>query len=350
MAPTMFARPAPPQAHAPAPNPVQNPVQDPVRDHQLQDRSVLLSFGGNAAPAVLAVDDALLSAVASIPLLTAEEEVMLARTAEAGALAEQAIAAGTAGYNRAELAELAREGAAAFSRLVLSNVRLVSWSARRYETARCRGRVSTNLSHLDLVHEGMFGLVRAAHKWDYMLGVKFSTYAVRWIRAMQGRAIQRASGIPVAVTEQQHAIRRAREQLTGELNRTPSDREVSARVGLSVARMHELESYAQQRSFDDYLAGTDGVSLGEVTADVTALDPLSAVENRERNEALAQMVDRLPARHRAVLTLHFGLDGEPARSVEEIADQCAVSVRRAHLTLDQALAELRADPTLTSLR
>src|ERR1700751_1200826 len=280
---------------------------------------------GPAGPASAPAADPLKLYVRQIgggPLLTREEERELARRKDEGD--EQAK-----------------------RKLIESNLRLVMAITRNYTRA--------NGPLLDLIQEGNLGLIRAVEKFDYKLGYKLSTYATWWIRqaitralADQGRTIR----LPVHVADQVRRLLRARRQLAQKFNREPTLAELAHETQQTEERVRELlELVASPCSLETPVG--DGESMyGALIEDVHALAPHEQSAEQARGRELAGALDQLNPRMRRVLTLRFGLDGDPPQTLEEVGAQLGITRERVRQLETGALRELRvARPRLAhSLR
>ena len=253
---------------------------------------------------------------------------------------------GGALLTREEERELARrkdEGdEAAKKRLIESNLRLVMAITRNYTKA--------NVPLLDLIQEGNLGLIRAVEKFDYRLGFKLSTYATWWIRqaitralADQGRTIR----LPVHVADQVRRLLRARRQLAQKFNREPTLAELARETQQSEERVRELLELVETPVSLETPVG-DGESMyGDLIEDVHALAPHEQSAEQARGRELAGALDQLNPRMRRVLSLRFGLDGEPPQTLEEVGGQLGITRERVRQLETRALRELRmANPGL----
>src|SRR5579862_1570040 len=245
------------------------------------------------------------------PLLTREEERELARRKDAGD--EQAK-----------------------RQLIESNLRLVMAITRNYTKA--------NVPLLDLIQEGNLGLIRAVEKFDYRLGYKLSTYATWWIRqaitralADQGRTIR----LPVHVAEQVRRLLQARRQLAQKLNREPTLAELAHETQQSEERVRELLELVETPVSLETPVG-DGESLyGDLIEDIHSAAPDERTAEHARGRELAGALEQLNPRMRRVLSLRFGLDGEPPQTLEEVGGQLGITRERVRQLETRALRELR---------
>ena len=247
---------------------------------------------------------------------------------------------GGALLTREEERELARrkdEGdELAKRKLIESNLRLVMAITRNYTKA--------SVPLLDLIQEGNLGLIRAVEKFDYRLGYKLSTYATWWIRqaitralADQGRTIR----LPVHVADQVRRLLRARRQLAQKLNREPTIAELAHETQQSEERVRELLELVENPVSLETPVG-DGESLyGDLIEDVNALAPHEQSAEHARGRELAGALEQLNPRMRRVLSLRFGLDGEPPQTLEEVGAELGITRERVRQLETRALRELR---------
>ncbi len=253
-------------------------------------------------------------------LLTRDEEVELARRIERGDLAAK-------------------------ERLVNSNLRLVISNARSYE--------GLDLPLMDLIQEGMLGLIRAAEKFDWRKGYKFSTYATFWIRESIQRAIANRSRpirIPVHIGQRERRIGRARAELAARLGREPTDEETAAAAGLDVREVRASRDIARVvTSLDRPVGEEDDTTLGALlTSDASA--PHEEVEIADRDDALRRAVERLPEAQRNVVRLRYGIDGDDPTPLREAGRRLGISSDAVRKLERKALAELAASRELEALR
>ena len=245
----------------------------------------------------------------STPLLSAAQEVRLAKRIEQGDMAARA-------------------------RMIEGNLRLVLTLARSF-----RGR---GVPFADLIQEGTVGLVRAVERFDYRRRNKFSTYAVWWIRRSLLDAVtdSQVIRVPVKANQQLAAIGRARDELarTG----PASDAEIAARTQLPEATIQSLSSAPRVTASLDDSVGPDATTLGDLIADRDDADPAERAIARERSGQLSEMLERLPERHRLVLARRYGLGEQRARSHAEIGSSLGVGEERSRQIEREALQRLRS--------
>ena len=261
-----------------------------------------------------------LNEVGRHPLLTAEEEVALAKRIERG-------------------------DKEAKDRMVNSNLRLVVSIAKKYQ--------GHGLSLLDLIQEGIIGLIRAVEKFDWRRGYKFSTYATWWIRQAVQRGVAnkaRTIRIPVHIVEREQRIARAERELTVKLEREPTDQEVAKAAKLSVKQVREVRAAARAvASLDKPVGDENGTAFGDLFAGQDA-QPEEEVSVSLREEALRDAVGALPDRERDVIRLRYGIDGEEPRSLEDIGRSLGLTRERVRQIESQALARLAVNREIEAFR
>lgn len=288
-----------------------------------------------------------LNAIGRIALLTAEEEVDLAKRYRAGATAAMWLREreDLPLALRARLRRLVEDGARAQERLVTANLRLVVSVARRY--------LGRGLSLLELVQEGNLGLMRGVEKFDHTKGYKFSTYATWWIRQALTRGTAnkaRAVRLPVHVHEMVAKVRRVEFELLQAIGRDPTDEEVADTLGLSVDRLRELRLAGREITSLDRTVGEDGeTTIGDLVRDEDAEDPEERATSSAARSELADALARLHERERTVLELRYGLtDGQP-RTLEEIGELYGVTRERVRQIEKKTLAKLRHPANVRAL-
>ncbi|MFJ8041445.1 RNA polymerase sigma factor [Kitasatospora sp. NPDC096147] len=285
--------------------------------------------------------------IGRIRLLTAVEEVELARQIEAGLFAEQALQrGGLEGGLAVELAVLVRLGRRAKRRLIEANLRLVVSVAKRY--------VGRGLTLLDLVQEGNLGLIRAVEKFDYARGYKFSTYATWWIRQAMSRALAdqaRTIRVPVHVVELINRVIRVQRTMLQESGTEPSAAEVAAALELTEARVLEVLRLAQEPvSLHTPVGDEDEVALGDLIEDADAASPVETAAFLLLRRQLGAVLDTLGERERQVVQLRYGLDDGRPRTLEEIGHLFGVTRERIRQIEAKTLSRLRAHAFTAQLR
>jgi RNA polymerase sigma factor (sigma-70 family) len=275
-------------------------------------------------------------------LLTAEEEIELARAIEKGDEADKKLRDDDTldELEKARLGRLARRGARAKDRFISSNLRLVVSNARRYAGAG-------GLDMLDLIQEGNLGLIRAVEKFDWRKGFKFSTYATWWIRQAITRAIanqSRSVRIPVHLHEILGTVRSAANSLKGSLGREATHDEIAQFTGIPVDRVTEALGVSDTVSLEKPV-GEDGALFGDFILDAEAEDPEEEAARAEASLALHMALDSLPEKQAAIIKARFGLEDGRTRPLAEIADELGITAERVRQIINEALNRLRAGGT-----
>jgi RNA polymerase primary sigma factor len=277
--------------------------------------------------------------ISRTPLLTAEEEVQLAKQLEAGKAAEKRLAQGNVDEaERLDLDDAIHLGESARRRLIEANLRLVVSVARKY--------MGRGLLFLDLVQEGNIGLQRAVDKYDWRRGFRFSTYAYWWIRQAVSRAVAdqaRTIRLPVHVIEQLTRQYNTARELHQELGREPTAEEIAERLGVEPERIREAFRAAKVPiSLETPIGAEDESTVADFVSDATALTPAEEAEESVLAETLDHaLAQHLTAREAAVLRLRFGLmDGQP-RTLGEIAQDLGISRERVRQIEAESLHKLR---------
>jgi RNA polymerase primary sigma factor len=286
--------------------------------------------------------------IGRVPLLTAHDEVELAKAIEAGLFAEEKIQGGidtSRGALVAELMLVAADGIAAKQRLIESNLRLVVSIAKRY--------IGRGLVFLDLIQEGNLGLIRAVEKFDYTKGYKFSTYATWWIRQAITRAIAdqaRTIRIPVHMVETINKMARIQRQLHQDLGREATPEEIAAEMGMHPDRVAEIQRIAQEPVSLQSPIGEEDSDLGDFIEDADAVVPMEAAAFIMLQDQLDRVLDNLSVREQRIIQLRFGLtDGHP-RTLEEVGREFGVTRERIRQIESKTLAKLRHPSRAQMLR
>ena len=285
-----------------------------------------------------------LKEIGRVPLLNADEEVVLATAMSAGRAAQERIdeAAenGEIELTRSEQRRLMRVeavGLDAKQQLISANLRLVVSIAKRY--------VGRGMLFLDLIQEGNLGLIRAVEKFDYTKGFKFSTYATWWIRQAITRAIAdqaRTIRIPVHMVETINKLIRVQRQLLQDLGRDPTPEEIGAEMGMSPDRVREIQKISQEPvSLETPIGEEEDSSLGDFIEDSTAVAPPEAASDSMLREQLDQVLDSLADRERKVIKFRFGLEDGHPRTLEEVGREFGVTRERIRQIESKTLAKLR---------
>jgi len=250
------------------------------------------------------------------PLLTAAEEVELAKRIERGDLAAK-------------------------DRMITSNLRLVVSIARRYQTQ--------GITLGDLIQEGVIGLIRATEKFDWRKGFKFSTYATWWIRQAVQRGVankSRTIRIPVHVVEREQKVARTERELLAKLGRQPTDEEIAKTSKLPLTQVREVRNAAKAVASTDAPIGSDGdSSFGDLFA---AAGPTTEdeVDKTMTSDAVRRAVAKLPERQRDVISLRFGLRGGEPTSLEQIGKELGITRERVRQIEADALRRLAEDESI----
>ncbi|WP_026411878.1 RNA polymerase sigma factor RpoD [Actinomadura oligospora] len=285
--------------------------------------------------------------IGRVPLLTAEDEVELAKSIEAGLFAEEKVAhtAILSPAQRLDLELLSREGIRAKQRLIEANLRLVVSIAKRY--------VGRGMLFLDLIQEGNLGLIRAVEKFDYTKGFKFSTYATWWIRQAITRAIAdqaRTIRIPVHMVETINKLVRVQRQLHQDLGREPVPEEIGREMGLTATRVVEIQRIAQEPVSLQSPIGEEDSDLGDFIEDSDAVVPIEAAAFILLQDQLEDILGTLSEREQRIIQLRFGLtDGHP-RTLEEVGREFGVTRERIRQIESKTLAKLRHPSRAQMLR
>jgi len=286
-----------------------------------------------------------LKEIGRVPLLTGQEEVILAQQIERGTKAAEELADLSASGRldaldpavKARLTRLVRKGDDAKAELTQANLRLVVSIAKRY--------VGRGMQILDLIQEGNLGLMRAVEKFDWTKGFKFSTYATWWIRQAITRAIAdqaRTIRIPVHMVESINKVHRVQRQMVQELEREPTIEELAEKVDMTPARVREIMRISQDPlSLDSPVGEEDDSNLADFIEDQHAEAPAEMAARMMLNTAVEEALSDLNDREKAVVRMRFGLDDGQARTLEEVGREFGVTRERIRQIESKTLAKLR---------
>lgn len=286
------------------------------------------------------IDDSIslyLKEIGQVPLLTAEEEVRLAKQMERGRRVRRRLARGEVTDNRKQLEKLVEEGKAAQEHLVKANSRLVVSVAKKY--------IGRGVPFLDLIQEGNIGLIRAVNKFDYRRGYKFSTYATWWIRQAVTRAIAdqgRTIRVPVHMYEQINKLTRASRKLVQELGREPTIEEIAEDLDVPLRKVERIMRVAQRPlSLETPVGEEEDSYLGDFIEDVETVAPVDAASRSLLREELDETLSSLTPREVRILQLRFGLVDGYSYTLEEVGRKFGVTRERIRQIEAQALGRLR---------
>jgi RNA polymerase primary sigma factor len=288
-----------------------------------------------------------LKEVGRVPLLTAEEEVELAQRIERGRLAREELAKGNVSLRRRqELQMLIEDGWAAREHLITANSRLVISVAKKY--------MGRGVPFLDLIQEGNIGLIRAAKKFDYRRGHKFSTYATWWIRQAVTRAIAdqgRTIRVPVHMGDQINKLLRVQHQLTQRLGRDPSVEELAEALDVTPQKVENMIQVARRPlSLETPTDDEEDSVLGDFIQDEEVPAPDDSATYNLLREHLESVLNGLPPREVRILQLRYGLLDGQAYTLEEVGRKMGVTRERVRQIEAQALSRLRHPAIRRKLR
>jgi RNA polymerase primary sigma factor len=262
-----------------------------------------------------------LRSIGRVPLLSAEEEVALAKRIERGDMSAK-------------------------QHMVEANLRLVVSIAKGY--------IGRGLTFLDLIQEGSLGLIRAVEKFDYRRGYKFSTYATWWIRQAVTRAIAdkgRTIRIPVHMVERLNKLIHAERQLIQQLGREPSTEEIAAELECTTREVREVMRMAQQPvSLEKPVGDEQDSALADLIEDVGSESPFEIASEAMRRENVTRVLACLPARERGVIEMRYGITGGRSRTLEEVGRAFNITRERVRQIESRTLKKLQTLPDAQQLR
>ena len=296
------------------------------------------------------IDDSIslyLKEIGRVPLLTADEEVSLAKRMEKGRDSRKKLQQGVDDWDeREDLLRLVRDGQAAQEHLIKANSRLVVSVAKKY--------VGRGVPFLDLIQEGNIGLIRAVKKFDFRRGFKFSTYATWWIRQAVTRAIAdqgRTIRVPVHMYEQINRLTRTSRQLVQELGRDPTTEEIADELGVSSRKVEHIMRVSQRPLSLEMPVGEEEDSyLGDFIEDEDAAAPSEAAGQQLLREVIDEIFQSLTPREVRILQLRFGLVDGYCYTLEEVGKKFGVTRERIRQIEAQALSRLRHPSRSRKLR
>jgi RNA polymerase primary sigma factor len=296
------------------------------------------------------VDDSIglyLKEIGQVPLLSREEEIILAKRMEAGKKARLALEGdGLDPKERIRLQTVAQDGSEAREHLVRANSRLVVSVAKKY--------MGRGVPFIDLIQEGNIGLIRAAKKFDYTLGNKFSTYATWWIRQAVTRAIadqSRTIRIPVHMGDQINKLLRTTHRLTQELGREPSPDEMAHALDLATEKVENMLQVARRPLSLELPVDDEGDSeLGDFIENDEAIAPADVVSSGILRDLLREVLEDLPPREVRILQMRYGLVDGKTYTLEEVGQKLGVTRERIRQIEVQALSRLRHPAHARKLR
>jgi RNA polymerase primary sigma factor len=300
---------------------------EPGRDLHSHLEELALKSAGRRADVDLAVEPSLdslrlyLRSIGRVPLLSADEEVALAKRIERGDIAAK-------------------------QHMVEANLRLVVSIAKGY--------VGRGLTLLDLIQEGSLGLIRAVEKFDYRRGYKFSTYATWWIRQAVTRSLAdkgRTIRIPVHMVERLNKLIHAERRLIQQLGREPSPAELAAELDCNVREVRDIMRITQQPiSLEKPVGEEDDSALADFVEDVSAESPFEIASEALRRENVMRVLASLPRREREVIEMRYGIVGGRSRTLEEVGRAFNITRERVRQIENRTLKKLQTLPDAQQLR
>lgn len=329
-------------------------LEEPVMEQKERRETVTVESTVTASDIDLTaidIDDSIslyLKEIGRIPLLTAEQEVSLAKRMEAGRNSKRRLSNDRrlSPEEREELSAIVRDGKSAQEHLIKANSRLVVSVAKKY--------VGRGVPFLDLIQEGNIGLIRAVNKFDYRRGYKFSTYATWWIRQAVTRAIAdqgRTIRVPVHMYEQINRLARVSRQLVQELGRDPTVEEIAGELGVSPKKVERTIKVSQRPlSLEMPVGEEDDSFLGDFIEDSDAPSPTDQASQQLLRDQIDDIFVSLTPREVRILQLRFGLVDGYSYTLEEVGKKFGVTRERIRQIEAQALGRLRHPSRSRKLR
>jgi RNA polymerase primary sigma factor len=329
-------------------------LEEPVEEQKERKETVTVESTVTASDIDLSaidIDDSIslyLKEIGRIPLLTAEQEVSLAKRMEAGRDTKKRLSnnRNLDHQERVELSAIVRDGKSAQEHLIKANSRLVVSVAKKY--------VGRGVPFLDLIQEGNIGLIRAVNKFDYRRGYKFSTYATWWIRQAVTRAIAdqgRTIRVPVHMYEQINRLARVSRQLVQELGRDPTVEEIAGELGVSPKKVERTIKVSQRPlSLEMPVGEEDDSFLGDFIEDSDAPSPTDQASQQLLRDQIDDIFVSLTPREVRILQLRFGLVDGYSYTLEEVGKKFGVTRERIRQIEAQALGRLRHPSRSRKLR
>ncbi len=284
-----------------------------------------------------------------VPLLTAEEEVELARQMEEGKEAACRLAEERGRLTAAEKAVLESKVAAGLTardHLIRANTRLVVSIAKRY--------IGQGVPFPDLIQEGNLGLMKAVEKYDYRRGFRFSTYATWWIRQAVTRAIAgqgRTIRLPVHILESLRVLFRVQQELEIRLQRAPTEEEIAAAMDMPVSKVEWMLKISRRPlSLDSPIGDDEDSEFASFVEDKSSPSPSQVAYQKMLSERLNAVLDTLPPREAQIIRLRYGLNGNPPQTLEEVGQQFGLTRERIRQIEHKALRRLRHPSRVRRLR
>ncbi len=275
--------------------------------------------------------------ITKTPLLTAEEEINLSGRIRLAREAREKLAKGVSQGEKVSLGRIIEDGAAAREHLLMANTRLVISVAKRY--------TDRGIPFLDLVHEGIIGLIRATKKFDPGMGNRFSTYATWWIRQAITRAIDnhgRTIRLPVHKNVEINRLSAARNRLLQDIGRNPTIEELAHTLERTQEEIHDILRIGQAPiSLETPQDEDDGRVLGDSLPDVDMPSPEESTTSSLMQEQVRAVIDALPMREAQVLLLRYGFHDGKSHTLQEVGDRMGITRERVRQIENQALTKLR---------